>query len=46
MSNARRLARISSVTSHDWALLTGVVTGAQSLVLAVPVLGVHAGAGG
>jgi drug/metabolite transporter (DMT)-like permease len=43
VSNARRLVRISSFTSHDWALLTGVMTGAQSLVLAAPVLGVHAG---
>lgn len=38
VSNARRLA-IVEVSSHDWALLTGVMTGAQSLVLAVPLLG-------
>lgn len=38
VSNARRLA-VVEVSSHDWALLTGVMTGAQSLVLAVPLLG-------
>lgn len=32
--NARALKRLNGVTSHDWNLLTGVVTGAQSLVLA------------
>lgn len=39
VSNARRLALVPKVSSHDWALLTGVMTGAQSLLLAVPVLG-------
>ena len=39
VSNARRLAQVTEVSSHDWALLTGVMTGAQSLLLAVPVLG-------
>lgn len=42
VSNARRL-QVTAVSSHDWALLTGVITGAQSLVLAVPVLGFQAG---
>jgi drug/metabolite transporter (DMT)-like permease len=42
VSNARQLACITRVSSHDWALLTGVMTGAQSLVLAVPVLGMQA----
>ncbi|MFC5344986.1 DMT family transporter [Brevundimonas staleyi] len=32
--NARALKRLDGVTSQDWNLLTGVVTGAQSLVLA------------
>ena len=38
VSNARRLAQIASVSSHDWALLMGIITGAQSLLLSVPVL--------
>lgn len=38
VSNARRLAQIPSISSNDWALLTGVMTGAQSLLLAIPVL--------
>jgi drug/metabolite transporter (DMT)-like permease len=44
--NSRWLARIDHVSSHEWSLLTGVVTGAESLLLALPgfVLapGVHA----
>lgn len=43
VSNARRLVQVTEVSSHDWALLTGVMTGAQSLLLAVPVLGFQAG---
>ncbi|WP_338485992.1 DMT family transporter [Pseudomonas trivialis] len=42
VSNARRLVQVASVSSHDWALLTGVMTGAQSLLLAAPVLGLQA----
>lgn len=42
VSNARRLVQVASISSHDWALLTGVVTGAQSLLLAVPVLAFQA----
>lgn len=38
VSNARRLVQVASISSHDWALLTGVMTGAQSLLLAVPAL--------
>lgn len=34
--NSRWLARLSHVSSHDWSLLTGVVTGALAVVLAVP----------
>ncbi|WP_338486927.1 DMT family transporter [Pseudomonas trivialis] len=42
VSNSRRLVQVASVSSHDWALLTGVMTGAQSLLLAAPVLGLQA----
>lgn len=42
VSNARRLVQVASVSSHDWALLTGVMTGAQSLLVAAPVLGLQA----
>jgi drug/metabolite transporter (DMT)-like permease len=34
--NSRWLARIDHVSSHEWSLLTGVVTGAQAMLLAVP----------
>ena len=34
--NARRLASTPNFNSHEWSLLTGVVTGALSLVLIVP----------
>jgi drug/metabolite transporter (DMT)-like permease len=34
--NSRWLARLPGVSAHDWNLLTGVATGAQSLVL-IPV---------
>ncbi|WKV51444.1 DMT family transporter [Dickeya fangzhongdai] len=33
VGNSRWLARASSVSAHDWNLLMGLVTGAQSLVL-------------
>ena len=46
VSNARRLVRVAGVSSHDWALLTGVMTGAQSLLLAVPALADAAGSYG
>jgi drug/metabolite transporter (DMT)-like permease len=36
VGNSRWLDRLSYVTAHEWSLLTGVVTGAQALVLAVP----------
>jgi drug/metabolite transporter (DMT)-like permease len=36
VGNSRWLARAGDVSVHDWNLLTGVVTGAQSLVL-IPV---------
>jgi drug/metabolite transporter (DMT)-like permease len=34
--NARRLAVTTRFNSHEWSLLTGVVTGALSLVLVIP----------
>ena len=33
VGNSRWLARLDSVSAHDWNLLTGLVTGAQSLLL-------------
>lgn len=36
VGNSRWLARLDDVSAHDWSLLTGVVTGAQTLAL-VPV---------
>lgn len=33
IGNARRMARLPQVSSHDWSLLLGVVTGAQALLL-------------
>ncbi|WP_038900979.1 DMT family transporter [Dickeya dadantii] len=33
VGNSRWLARVSSVSAHDWNLMMGIVTGAQSLVL-------------
>lgn len=46
VQNSRWLARLDHVSSHEWSLLTGVMTGAQALLLAVPAFlfapGVHA----
>lgn len=36
VGNARSLTRLDRISTHDWSLLTGIVTGAQALVL-VPV---------
>jgi len=36
VGNSRWLARLDHVSAHEWSLLTGVVTGLQALVLAVP----------
>jgi drug/metabolite transporter (DMT)-like permease len=33
IGNSRWLARLPHISAHDWALLTGVVTGAQAVVL-------------
>ena len=45
--NSRWLERLDHISSDDWNLLTGLVTGAQALVLAVPAFllaGAQAGA--
>jgi len=36
VGNSRWMARLPQVSPHDWSLLTGVVTGAFALLLAVP----------
>jgi drug/metabolite transporter (DMT)-like permease len=36
VGNSRALGRLHDVSSGEWSLLVGVVTGAQALVLAVP----------
>jgi drug/metabolite transporter (DMT)-like permease len=36
VGNSRWLARLDHVSAHDWNLLTGVVTGAQAVLLAIP----------
>jgi len=36
VGNSRWLARLDGVSAHEWNLLTGVVTGAQALLLAIP----------
>jgi drug/metabolite transporter (DMT)-like permease len=36
VQNSRWLARLDHVSSHEWSLLTGVMTGAQALLLAIP----------
>ena len=38
VGNSRWLARLSTVTPHEWSMLTGLVTGAEALLLAVPAL--------
>lgn len=38
VGNSRCLARLKSLTPHEWSLLTGLVTGAEALLLAVPAL--------
>jgi drug/metabolite transporter (DMT)-like permease len=46
VQNSRWLGKVHHVSSHEWSLLTGVMTGAQALVLAVPAFllapGAHA----
>jgi len=36
VANSRTLARLDAVSAHEWSLLTGVMTGAQALLLALP----------
>lgn len=36
VANSRCLARLDGVSAHDWSLLTGVMTGLQALLLAIP----------
>jgi len=36
VGNSRWLARVESITPHEWSMLTGLVTGAEALLLAVP----------
>jgi drug/metabolite transporter (DMT)-like permease len=36
VANSRWLARLAHVSARDWSLLTGVVTGLEAIVLAVP----------
>jgi len=36
VANSRCLARLDGVSAHEWSLLTGVVTGAQAVLLALP----------
>lgn len=43
VGNARALHRLGGVTPHEWNLLTGIVTGVQSLALLPAVLIVGAG---
>lgn len=38
VDNARELDRHSGINSHEWSLLTGLVTGALGLLLLVPAL--------
>jgi len=39
VGNSRCLAQLPQLSAHDWSLLTGVVTGAQALLL-VPIIAV------
>jgi drug/metabolite transporter (DMT)-like permease len=36
VANSRWLARIEGISSHEWSLLIGVVTGLEAIVLALP----------
>jgi len=39
VGNARRMARLPSLSSNDWSLLLGIVSGAEALLLALPAFG-------
>lgn len=36
VGNARRMARLPALSSNDWSLLLGIVSGAEALLLALP----------
>jgi drug/metabolite transporter (DMT)-like permease len=40
VGNARRMARLPQLSSNDWSLLLGIVSGAEALLLAVPAFAV------
>ncbi|UDF03162.1 DMT family transporter [Asticcacaulis sp. AND118] len=44
VENSRWLTRLHTVSSQDWSLLTGLVTGALALILAVPAFVLSPGA--
>lgn len=46
VGNSRWLARLGHVSAHDWSLLTGIVTGAQALLLVPLAIATHAGPAG
>ena len=43
VGNSRYLVRLDGISAEDWNLLTGIVTGAQALVLVPIALAIHAG---
>lgn len=38
IGNSRWMGRLPNVSAHDWSLLTGVVTGALALIVAIPAV--------
>jgi drug/metabolite transporter (DMT)-like permease len=40
VGNARHMARLPQLSSNDWSLLLGIVSGAEALLLAVPAFAV------
>lgn len=46
VGNSRWLARLRTVTPHEWSLLTGLVTGAEALLLALPAMAASGAAHG
>ena len=49
IGNSRWLARLHTVSAHEWSLLTGLVTGVEALLLALPAFhlagSLHGGSG-
>jgi len=43
--NSRALGRLPHVSSHDWSLLIGIVTGGEALLLLAPAVGIDGGLG-